>query len=210
MHRTSAYLLSSMLEPRVPNKADSPGAQPPWRQRGNLGPVSLSNLPRDVILGTLDGLYSIGPITAPKSTADHPIVNPGHLECRTSLLNVCLASRGFYELAVPHLYRDPLIEDRRELYCFFCILATQADRRPMVRSFAWAGVLWGAHIDAESSTRHQEDDVEILAECWHSIKDEWPRSRVDLEIAKLSEYKATDTFCTCCFASEDFFQWALS
>lgn len=161
-----------------------------------MGPVSLSDLPRDVILGILDELCPAGPITVPESTADYPIINPGHLECRITLLNICLASRAFYELAIPYLYRDPLIKDRRELYRFFCTLAVQADRRPMVRSFAWAGVLWEAHIDAEASARHRGYDAAILAECWDLIKHEWPHSRVDLEIAKLSEFNSPKVNCT--------------
>lgn len=133
-----------------------------------------------------------------------PLVNPGRLDCRTSLLNVCLASRAFYGLAIPHLYRDPLVKDRRELYRFFCTLAKQATCRPMVRSFAWAGVIWEAYIDAESSIRHQEGDAAVLAECWHSIKNERPRSCVDLEIAKLSEYNAPEMNCTRSPTSEHF------
>lgn len=177
-----------MPEPRVPNRADSPGAQPLWRQKGKLGPVSLSTLPRDVILGILDEICPVGPLTAPESTADKPAVSPGHLDCRSGLLNICSASKAFYELAIPHLYRNPLIKNRRELFRFFCALATRADRRFMVRSFAWAGVMWEAHADAASSARHLEEEAATLTEYWDLIKDAWPRDRVDLEIAKLSEY----------------------
>lgn len=178
-----------MLEPHVSTRADSPGAQPSWRHRGKLGPVSLSNLPRDVILGVLDEICSVGPLTTPESTADKPMVSPDYLNCRSGLLNICLASRTFYELAIPHLYRKPLIKNRRELFQFFCAIATRADRRFMVRSFAWAGVMWEAHTDAESSARHLEEEAATLAQCWHSIKNAWPRDCVDLEIAKLSEYE---------------------
>lgn len=173
-------------------------------QSGGMGPISLSNLPRDVILSVLDELHPVGPLTAFESTAEKPMVSPGHLECRTSLLNICLASRAFHELAIPHLYRNPLVKDRWELFRFFCTLAKQADRRPMVRSFAWAGVMWEADTDAGSSIRRLEDEATMSAECWDSIKDEWPRDRVDLDIAKLSEYEAPDTDRTYCSTPEVF------
>lgn len=187
-----------MLDLRVQSRARSPGAQPSWRQSGGMGPFSLSNLPRDVILGVLDELRPDGPVTAPESTADKPMISPGHLECRTSLFNVCLASSAFYKLAVPHLYLNPLVKDRWELIRFFCTLAKHPDRRLMVRSFAWAGVMWEDFTDAGLSIRHPADEAAIFAECWHLIKDTWPRGRVDLEIAKLSEYDAPNTDRTCC------------
>lgn len=179
-----------MLDLRVQSRARSPGTQPSWRQSGGMGPSPLSNLPRDVILGVLDELRPVGTLTASESTAEKPIVSPGHLECRASLFNVCLASSAFYKLAVPHLYLNPLVKDRCELIRFFCTLAKHPDRRLMVRSFAWAGVMWEAFTDARSSMRHPADEAAIFAECWHSIKDKWPRGRVDLEIAKLSNYDA--------------------
>jgi hypothetical protein len=64
--------------------------------------------------------------------------------------------------------------------------------------------MWEAHTDAGSSIRHLEEEAAIFAECWDSIKDEWPRDRVDLEIAKLSEYDAHDTDRTCCSTPEGF------
>lgn len=182
-----------MPELRVQSRTDRPGAQPPRRQSGGMESVSISNLPRDVILSVLDEIRPVGPVTAYESAAEKPVVSSGHVECRTSLLNVCLASRAFHELAIPHFYRNPLVKDRRELFRFFCALAKQADRRPMVRSFAWAGVMWEADVDVGSSIRRLEDEAVISAECWDSIKDQWPRDPVDLEIAKLSEYDAPDT-----------------
>lgn len=155
-----------------------------------MEPISLSNLPRDVILGVLEELRPVGPVTAYESCAEKPMVSPGHLDCRTSLLNVCLASRAFHELAIPYLYRHPLVNDRLGLYRFFCALARQADRRPMVWSFAWAGVLCEDEPDAISSLRHLEDEAVSSAEDWNSIKDEWPHDPFDLEIAKLSKYEA--------------------
>lgn len=204
MHRTPAHQAPPMLELDVQNRPDSPGAQLPRRQSGGMGPISLSNLPRDVILGVLDEIRPVGPLTAYVSAAEKPMVSSGHLECRTSLLNVCLASKAFYELAIPHLYRNPLIKDRWELFRFFCTLAKQVHRRPMVRSFAWAGVMWEADMDVGSSIRRLEDEALISVECWDSIKDEWPRDPLDLEIAKLSEYDAPDTDRTCCPTPEVF------
>lgn len=144
----------------------------------------------EVVLDILDALRPHGCITPPESTADYPLVDPKHLESRTGLLNVCLASRALYDLAIPYLYRDALIKDRRELYRFFCTLAKRRDRRPMVRNFAWAGVIWEAHIDAAARRRHRQDNAAMLTECWDSIKDEWPLCRQDLKIARFSESNA--------------------
>lgn len=205
MYSTSAYLGPPILERRVQSPPDNPGAQPPWRQSGEMEPISLSNLPRDVILGILDELRPIGPVTAYESSAEKPMVSPAHLECRTSLLNVCLASRAFYELGIPYLYRHPLVNDKLGLYRFFCALARQADRRPMVRSFAWAGVLWEDEPDAMSSIRHLEAEAVSSAEVWNSIKDKWPREPVDLEIAKISEYNHPEIEYTCCCSTPEAF-----
>lgn len=170
-----------------------------------MEPTSLPNLPREVILGVLDELRPIGPVTAYESSAEKPMVSPAHLECRTSLLNVCLASRAFYELGIPNLYRHPLVNDKLGLYRFFCALARQADRRPMVRSFAWAGVLWEDEPDAMSSIRHLEAEAVSSAEVWNSIKDKWPREPVDLEIAKISEYNHPEIEYTCCCSTPEAF-----
>lgn len=205
MYSTSAHLAPPVLEHRVQSRPGSPGAQLPWRRGGEMGTFPLLNLPRDVLLSVLEELRPAGPVTAYESSAEKPMVSPGHLECRTSLLNICLASSALYELAIPCLYRHPLVTDKLGLYRFFCALAKQADRRPMVRSFAWAGVLWEDEPDAISSIRHLEDEAVSSAEVWNSIKDEWPREPVDFEIAKLSEYDAPDTNHTSCFAPEDFF-----
>ncbi|KAK2598851.1 hypothetical protein N8I77_012234 [Diaporthe amygdali] len=193
MQRTSEPLTNPVLELHDQSRADSPGAQPPWRQSGGRGPISLSNLPRDVILGVLDEIRPVGSLTTSESTAERPVVRPGHLECRASLLNVCLSSRAFYGLAIPHLYRNSLIKDRQELLHFFRTLVKQADRRPMVRSFAWAGVLREADADAGSSIHPLEDEATIATDCWNSIKDEWPRGRVDCDIAKFMGIDGSDT-----------------
>lgn len=207
MQRTSAPVTNPVLELHDQSRADGSGAQPLWLKSGGRGPISPSNLPRDVILGFLDEIRAVGSLTTSESTAERPVVRPGHLECRTSLLNVCLSSRALYGLAIPRIYRNSLVKDRRELLHFFRKLVKQADRRPMVRSFAWAGVLWEADADAGSSIHSLEDEATIAADFWNSIKDEWPRNRVDYDIAKVSEYEFPDTDCTCCSAPEAPANW---
>lgn len=102
-------------------------------------------------------------------------------------MNVCLASKELCGLAIPILYRNSLVKDRRELFYFFSALAQRPDRRLMVRSFSWVGGLWEDDVDPESKIALSHKEATAAADCWSSIKDKWPREGVDYEIAKISK-----------------------
>lgn len=84
-------------------------------------------------MGVKDELYHVGPLATPGSIADKPEVSPGYLECRTGLLNICPASRVFY---------NPLIKDRRDIFrfLFFGVLGESLNE-PIVA--LWFGLLLG-------------------------------------------------------------------
>lgn len=146
-------------------------------------------------MGILDQLRPDGPLTTYKSSAHRPVVRLSHVECRTSLLNACLASKELHGLVIPYLYRNSLIRDRRELFHFFRALARRPDRRPMVRSFAWVGILRGEPVNPGPSAALLHEEATIIAERWDSIKDEWPCDRLDHDIAELCKYAALVLDC---------------
>lgn len=174
----------------APDEAQSTGAQRPKHRNDGEGTISLSSLPQDMIIGILDQLRPDGPLTTYKSSARKPVVRAGHVECRTSFLDACLASKELYSLVIPYLYRNVLIRDRRELFDFFRTLARRSDRRLMVRTFAWAGILRGEPDHPGSNAALLHEEATMIAERWNSIKDVWPCDRQDHDIAKLSKYAA--------------------
>ncbi|KAL2285381.1 hypothetical protein FJTKL_08300 [Diaporthe vaccinii] len=184
-----------MAEP--PDEAGITGPQPPKHRYDGGGTISLLNLPQDIFLGILDQLRPDGPLTTYESRARRPIGRPSHVECRTSLLNACLASKELYGLVIPCLYRNSLIRDRRELFHFFRTLARRPDRRPMVRSFAWVGILRGEAVKPGSSAALLHEEATMIAERWNSIKDEWPCDRLDHDIAELLKINGPDTLKDC-------------
>lgn len=141
-------------------------------------------------MGILDQLRPDGPLTTYESSAHRPVVRPGHVECRTSLLNACQASKELYYLFIPYFYRNSLVKNRSELFHFFRMLARRPDRRPMVRSFAWVGILRGEPVNPGSSAALLHEEATMIAERWNSIKYEWPCDRLDHDIAELSKYAA--------------------
>lgn len=187
---SSAPPAGPMSEPA--NEGEGTGAQPPNHQNPDRGTISLSDLPQDIFMGILDHLRPDGPLTRYESNANRPVVRLGHVEYRTILLNACVASKELHGLFIPWLYRGPLIRDRRELFHFFRTLARRPDRRSMVRSFAWVGILRGEPSHLGSSTTLLLEEAIITAERWDSIKDEWPCNRLDHDIAELSKYAALD------------------
>lgn len=199
MQRRSAP--PAMPMPELRDRTESLEAQSPQRQGGGAGICPLTSCPRDIIMSILDQMRPVGSLTTYESTADKPVVRPSHIERRTSLLNVSLSCREFYGLAIPYLYRNPLIKDRRELFRFFSTLATRADRRQMIRSFAWVGVLWVGDIIPESSMSHLLEETSLAAECWSSIKSEWPREAIDHDIAIFCEYEFSSLGYVCFLAS---------
>jgi len=70
-----------------------------------------------------------------------PVLDPDFAECRRTLWACCLALREFYVAARPILYRKVLIEDFRELLCFFRTLMLVPYWQKQVQEFAWLGSL---------------------------------------------------------------------
>lgn len=58
------------------------------------------------------------------------------LQWRVSLANFILASRLFYQVGTPFLYRMVLLSDQTEVLHFFRTITKLLDRRLMVRSLA--------------------------------------------------------------------------
>lgn len=109
------------------------------------------------------------------------------LQWRVSLANFILASRLFYQVGTPFLYRSVILSNPKEVLCFFRTITRLPDRRLMVRSLAWATVLSTDDINVQS-TMLQQAQVDLMsAECWDSIKEEWPRQLIDFHVAEISK-----------------------
>lgn len=109
------------------------------------------------------------------------------LQWRVSLANFILACRLFYQVGTPFLYRMVLLGDQREVLYFFRTITKLSDRRAMLRSLAWVTVLSTDDINEESTMLRQSQVDSISAECWDSIKEEWPRQSIDSNVAEISK-----------------------
>lgn len=69
----------------------------------------------------------------------------------------------------------------------------------MVRSFAWAGILWEDQGVDDSDISWEDgsvlfglsllfEEATLAAECWPVIRGEWPREAGDREIATRSKF----------------------
>lgn len=116
-----------------------------------------------------------------------PVVSHDFLQWRASLANFILASRLFHQVGTPFLYRMVLLGDQKEVLYFLRTIAKLPDRRLMVRSLAWLTVLSTDDINIQSTLLRQSQTESISAECWDSIKEEWPRQSIDSHVAEISK-----------------------
>lgn len=116
-----------------------------------------------------------------------PDVSCDFLQSRATLANFILASRLFYQVGTPFLYRMVLLNDQKEVFHFFRTITKLLDRRLMVRSLAWTTVLSTDDINIQSTMLRQSQLESTSAECWDSIKEEWPRQSIDTHVAEISK-----------------------
>lgn len=144
-------------------------------------------LPVEVLMNVLQYLSPNGSLTSYDSTAMRPDVSCDFLQSRVTLANFILGSRLFYHVGTPFLYRMVLLNDQKEVLHFFRTITMLSDRRLMVRSLAWTTVLSTDDINIQSTMLRQSQLDSTSAECWDSIKEEWPRQSLDSHVAEISE-----------------------
>ena len=148
--------------------------------------LSLLDLPGEVILRVLDRLRPTESVTSYDSTCTRPDVSRDFFQSRTSLTNVVLVSRLFYQLGTPYLYRTIILNSQREVLLLFRTIAKFPDRRPMVRSLAWVAVM--PDVTKRQSTMLRQSRADSIPEdCWDSIKNDWPRLPIDFRVAEISK-----------------------
>lgn len=187
-------LASRTSKPRVnmPGQSALDGPATPVGERLATEPSHgddrpLPALPADVIINVLHHFTPTGPLTSYDSTAMRPDVSHDFLQWRVSLANFILASRLFYQVGTPFLYRMVLLSDQKEVLYFFRTIAKLSDRRLMVRSLAWVTVLSTDDVNIQSTLLRQSQVDSISAECWDSIREEWPRQSIDSHVAEISK-----------------------
>lgn len=147
----------------------------------------LPALPVEVLMNVLHHLSPTGSLTSYDSTAMRPDVSDDFLQWRVSLANFILASRLFYQVGTPFLYRMVLLSDQEEVLHFFRTITKLSDRRRIVRSLAWVTVLSTDDINIYSTMLRQSKLDSTSVEFWDSIKEEWPRQSIDSHVAEISK-----------------------
>lgn len=144
-------------------------------------------LPVEVLMNILHYLSPNGSLTSYDSTAMRPDVSCDFLQSRVTLANFILGSRLFYQVGTPFLYRMVLLNDQKEVLHFFRTITKLLDRRLMVRSLAWTTVLSTDDVNIQSTMLRQSQLDSTSAECWDSIREEWPRQSIDSHVAEISK-----------------------
>jgi hypothetical protein len=152
-----------------------------------------SRLSTEVIFQIMHHFIADWPITTFEYTSDASRFSSTSDQGHLTLRNVCLASSLLLPVARGCLYERVVIQNCRELLCFFRTLNTTPSIRDLVRSFAWV-----CHLPENETPATEFDGLtSLLADCYESI----PRP-LTLESAFISRVldldgRIPDTFRAC-------------